>query len=388
MLSNGFLESLSQLPSPLLTAYVRTTPEEASLQGSEPRYLHFAKEEGKAVAQGLPSEEQELFSKELERVTEFLSHPKSHGSLVIFAGPSVWQAMPLQVEVKDELSWGKPLVAQLVWLAGEHKEYGIVAVDHKGARFFRYFLRDVLEGPEKTFNIEFSGWRQKDLGKINSEGMSITHGTQRDVFDKRMANQYVRLCRETAEQAATFFANNHLAAIFLVGPDKLTAVIEAKFPRSSRLSFIRDDQDLARVSPPELLKHLEPRIADWEREHEKALITALTDHARGAIVGGETLLQLQRGMVRTLVLARDFDIVLQQCRECSWKGRCAERVCPVCQGEVGDATLRDVLPELLLKHQVDLEIVSDEPAERLKQMGGMAGWLRQKKVTAKAGARR
>jgi Bacterial archaeo-eukaryotic release factor family 10 len=387
MLSNGFLESLSQFSPPLLTAYVRTTPEEASLQGTEPRYLHFVKEQGKSVAQGLPSDEQVLFSKELERVTEFLSQPKSHGSLVIFAGPSVWQVVPLQVEVKDELSWGKPSLAQLVWLTGEHKQYGIVEVDHKRARFFRYFLGELAEGPKKTFGIDISGWRQKDLGKVISEGMSITHGTQRDVFDKRLEYQYVRLCRETAQQAAAYFANNHLAAIFLVGPDKLTAAVEAKFPRIFRLPFIRDDQDLARVNPPELLKHLEPRIADWEREHQKALVNALTEDARGAILGfEETLLQLQRGMVRTLVLARDFDPVLHYCSECSWKGRCADRVCPVCEGAVGNTTLRDVLPELLLKHAVELEIVSDEPAERLKQMGGMAGWLRKKKVTAKAGA--
>ncbi len=387
MLSNAFLESLSQFSPPLLTAYVRTTPEEASLQGTEPRYLHFVKEQGKSVAQDLPSDEQVLFSKELERVTEFLSQPKSHGSLVIFAGPSVWQVVPLQVEVKDELSWGKPSLSQLVWLTGEHKQYGIVEIDHKRARFFRYFLGELAEGPKKTFGIDISGWRQKDLGKVTSEGMSITHGTQRDVFDKRLEYQYVRLCRETAQQAAAYFANNHLAAIFLVGPDKLTAAVEAKFPRIFRLPFIRDDQDLARVSPPELLKHLEPRIADWEREHQKALVNALTEDTRGAILGfEETLLQLQRGMVRTLVLARDFDPVLHYCSECSWKGRCADRVCPVCEGAVGNTTLRDVLPELLLKHAVELEILSDEPAERLKQMGGMAGWLRKKKVTAKAGA--
>ena len=387
MLSTSRLESLSQLPSPLLTAYVRTTPEEASLQGSEPRYLHFLKEEAKSLVKKLRSKEQELFSKELERVMEFLSQPKSHGSLVIFAGPSVWQVVALQVEVKDELSWGNRALGQLFWLAGEHKQYGIVAVDHKSARFFRYFLHEIVEGPEKTFSFEISGWRQKDLGKVTSEGMSITHGTQRDVFDKRMKNQYVRLCREAAQQAATFFAANHPAAIFLIGPDKLTATIEAKFPRTSRLPFVRVDQDLARLSPPELRKHLEPRIADWEREHDKVLITALTEDPRGTIVGfGETLLQLQRGMVRTLVVARDFDAAVQQCRECNWKGQCADRVCPLCQGELGNTTLRGVLPELLLKHAVGLEVVSEAPAQRLKQLGGMAGWLRKKKVTAKAGA--
>jgi Bacterial archaeo-eukaryotic release factor family 10 len=387
MLSTSLLESLSRLPSPLLTAYVRTTPDEASLHGGVPKYLHFLKEAGKSAAQGLPSDEQELFSKELERVAEFLSQPKSHGSVVIFAGPSIWQVVPLQVKVKEELAWGKPSLAQLFCLSGEHKQYGIVEVDHKGARFFRYFLGEAVEGPEKNFNIQTSGWKKKDLGHVASENMSITHGTQRDVFDKRMENQYVRLCHEAAQQAGTFFANDHLAAIFLVGPNKLTAAIEAKFPRIFQLPFVKDDQDLARVSPPELLKHLEPRIADWERERQKGLVNALLEDARGAVGGfDETFTQLQRGSIRTLVLARDLDAVMHQCVQCGWMDRSGDQACPVCGRERHTATLREVLPELLLKHQVDLEIVSGEPAERLKQIGGMAGLLRQKKITVKARA--
>jgi hypothetical protein len=389
MITTSLLESLSQLPSPLLTAYVRTTPDEAALQGAAPRYLHSLKEEGRSIAESLASEEREPFSKQLERVVEFLSQkPKSHGSLVIFAGPTVWEVV-LLAEVTNELSWGKPSLGQLFWLAGEHKQYGIVTVDHKGARFFHYSLGEIVEGEEKKFVIDISGWRQKDLGKVTGKGVAKTHGTQRDVFDKRVDNQYVRLCRETAQQATTFFSGKELAAVFVVVLDKLITAIQAKFLRNCRLPIVRDDQDLARVSPPELMKHLEPRIADWEREHQKSLVAALTEDARGAIVGfEETLLQLQRGMVRTLVLARDFDAVLHQCRECSWKGRCADRVCPVCEGETVDATLREVLPEILLRQAVELEIVSDEPAERLKQMGGMAGWLRQKKVTAKAAGSR
>jgi Bacterial archaeo-eukaryotic release factor family 10 len=389
MLSTALLESLSQLPSPLLTAYVSTSPDDASLQGGAPRYLHSLKEEGRVLAERLPCEDREPFLAQLQRVIEFLSKPKSHGSVVFFSGSSAWQVVALQAEVKTELSWGKPNTGQLVWLAGEHKQYGIVAMDHKGARFFHYSLGEMIEGPEKTFVIETSGWKKKDLGKITSEHMAITHGTQRDVFDKRMENQYVRLCRETAHDAAAFFANNHLAAIFLVGPSKLTSLVEAKFPRSFRVPIVRDGQDLARLTPPELFDHLQPRFANWEREHQRALVAALVEDARGAIGGfDETLIHLRRGMIRTLVLARDFDAALRQCQKCGWKGRSAERSCPVCQNELADTTLRDVLPEILLRRAVELEIVSGEPAERLKQMGGIAGWLRQKKVTATVGVSR
>lgn len=389
MVTTSLLASLSRLSSPLLTAYVRTSPEEASLQGAAPRYLHSLKEEGRSVGDGLASEEHAAFSKQLERVMEFLSQKKSHGSLVIFAGPSVWEVVSLKAEVRNELSWGKPSFAQLVWLTGEHKQYGIVAIDHKGARFIHYSLGEVVEGKEKKFVVDVSGWRQKDLGKVMGEDVAKTHGTQRDVFDKRLDNQYVRLCRETAQQAATFFGSKDIAALFLVGPDKLITAIESKVPRTSRLPIVRIDQDLARVSLPELLKHVGPHIEGWEQQHQAELVTALMEGDRGTIGGfDESLAQLQKGKIRTLVVARDFDSVLHQCISCRWMDRSADGVCPVCGGQRRDVSLRDVLPALLLEHAVELEVVNNETGERLKQLGGMAAWIRQKKATASAAASR
>jgi hypothetical protein len=386
MLSTALLESLSRLPSPLLTAYVQTSPDDASLQGTAPRYLHFLKEEGQSVAGTLASKEQELFFKELERVTQFLSQPKSHGNFVIFAGPSVWQVMPLQAEIKNELSWGKPSLTQLLWIAGEHKQYGVVAVDHKGARFFHYSLGEIDEGEKREFAVDTSEWKKKDLGHVTGQHISKTRGPQRDVFDRRMENQYARLCHEAAQQAATFFSAENLAAVFLVGPDKLITALEEKFPRTFP-PVVRIDQDLARVDLVELRRHLELRIAAWEREHQTALVDAITEAERGTIGGfDEALAQLQRGKVRTLLLVRDFDPILHQCAQCRWIDRSGDPACPACGGQRRPVSLREALPELLRKHHVELELVSGKAAERLQAMGGMAALIRQpKKIIAKAG---
>jgi Bacterial archaeo-eukaryotic release factor family 10 len=387
MLSTSLLESFSRLPSPLLTAYVRTSPDEASLQGAAPRYLHLLKEEGQSVAENLASNGQGPFLKQLERVTKFLSQRKSHGSFVIFAGSSVWEVVALQAEVRSELTWGKPSLTQLLWLSREHKQYGIVAVDHKGARFFHYSLGEIVEGKEKEFAIDTSGWKHEELGHVTGQGVKKTRGSQREVFDRRMENQYARLCGQTAQQAATLFSAKDLAAVFLVGPDKLITAVEAKFPRTLRLPIVRVDQDLARVDPSELRRHLEPRIAAWEGEHQTALVNAIAEAERGTIGGfDETLAQLQKGKVGILVLARDFDTLLHQCVECRWMDRSADPVCPACGSQRRPITLRESLPELLRKHRVELEIVSGEAAKRLKETGGMGAWIRQpKKITARAG---
>ena len=203
-----------------------------------------------------------------------------------------------------------------------------------------------------------------------------------------MESQYARLCRETAQQAVNFCTKKDLAAVFLVGPDRLIRPIKAKFPRSFRQPIVLFDQDLARVTLLELQKHLEPQIAGWERKHEAELVTAVTGNERGTIAGfDETLAHLQKGKIRTLVLARGLDADLRQCVQCGWTDRSADPVCSVCGSKRRTVTLRDVLPDLARRHQVEIEVVSGEAAERLKKAEGMGAWLRQPKSASARGGR-
>ena len=383
MLTMSQLEPLSQLPPPLLTAYVRTVSVEASLHGTTPGYLAWLKDESRPVAESLSPAEQELFRKQLNRVEEFLRQRQPHErSLVIFAGPAVWEIVSLQREVQNELHWGNPAVTQLLWLASEHKPFGIVAVDHAGARFFHYWLGEMIEHEEKKFAVDISQWKKEELGHVTGQGVRKTRGSQREVFRRRMEGQYARLCHETAQQAVIFCTKKDLAAVFLVGLDRLIRPIEAKFPRGFRQPIILVDQDLARVTLLELQKHLEPQIASWERTREAELVTAVVGNERGTIAGfDETLAHLQKGKIHILVLARGLDADLRQCIQCGWTDRSADPTCSVCGSKRRTVTLRDALPDLVRRHQVEIDVVSDDAAERLKKIEGMGAWLRQSKST-------
>ena len=120
-----------------------------------------------------------------------------------------------------------------VWLASEHKPYGFVAVDRTGAHFFHYWFGEIVEHGQKKFDIDTSQWKKKELGHFTGQGIRKTRGTQRDVFEKRMVSQYARLCRETAQQAADLCGRMHLAAVFVVGPERLIKQIKAKFPKGA-----------------------------------------------------------------------------------------------------------------------------------------------------------
>ena len=143
MVTMDRLDTLSRMSAPLVTAYIYANPSEARQHSLAPAGVAWLKTEGRAVANGLPGEEQEAFLKQLNRVEEYLRDRVPHErSLVIFAGPSGWETIPLQIEVKNEIHWGKPALGQLLWIMGEHKTHGVLVVDHTGAKFFQYWFGD------------------------------------------------------------------------------------------------------------------------------------------------------------------------------------------------------------------------------------------------------
>ena len=107
---------------------------------------------------------------------------------MIFAGPSAWEIVSLQRAVQNELHWGKPALTQLVWLASEHRPYGIIVVDHAGARFFHYWLGEIVEYEEMKFAVDISHWKTKELSHVVDAGQEIRlspipaggRGNQRD----------------------------------------------------------------------------------------------------------------------------------------------------------------------------------------------------------------
>jgi hypothetical protein len=375
MFATNQIESSFEFASPVLTAYVRTSPSDASSHRLTREYMTSLRMTGRSISGSLRPPERETFLKQLDRVEEFLQQRKPHErGLVIFAGPGIWKTVSLQQEVEDELHWGKPALAQLFWLAVEHKPYGIVVVDHAGARFFRYWLGEIAEYKEKRFAIDISQWKRKDLGHVSGQGVEKTWGSKRDLFEKRIEGQYAHLCHETADHAAKLYVSKEVSAVFLVGPDRLIKPIEAKFPSSFHKPIVLFEQDLARVSTSELLRHLEPQIAAWQRKHQAEVAAGVTGDQRGTVAGfDETLNDLQKGKLRALVLNQGLDATLRQCVHCGWTDRSADPICTVCGSERRSVTFRDALPELARRHPCEIEVVSGDVAEDLNKSGGMAG---------------
>jgi len=377
MLRPGLLQSLPELPSPVLTVYLDTSVAKAGSRGLTASYLARLESQIKLVAPTVSREDQQSFHAQAERVEAYLrSHPIERRGVVIFAGPSIWEMILLQVDTEDEVHWGAPSLARLFWLLDEHRPYGVVLADSKRAQFFLWWLGEMLELEEMEFRLEAS--KEKEMGPVARPGVRMSRGTNRDVFEHHVGAQYAHFDREIAAQIGRWRAAESLDAVFLVGLSDMVRDIQKELPQALREEVVLVEEDLGWMSRAELQERIAPIVVSHEREREIRLVDDLLGSDRGVSIGiDETLARLQQGRIRRLVVVKGFNGNLRQCVRCGQVDRTADPVCPVCNGERRTTTLREILPGLGRRHQVAVEVVSGEAARKLQEAGGMGAWLRE-----------
>jgi hypothetical protein len=389
MVEMNEVRAFLSLPQPVLTAYLDVNPARPVNRGPDPENLTWLNAAGKGLANTIAPGEQKAFREQLERVETFLrGRIAPRRSVVIFAGPETWEFVPLQVAVENEIHWGRPAVSQLVRLLSRHKPYGVAVIDLAGARFFRYWLGDMTELEQKKFVINISDWRKKDMGKVSRKvghvSVQKTRGADRDTFERRREEQYRRLHSETAQQAVELCERHGLAALFLVGDTRLIEPIAAEFPNEFRPRVAIVEEDLGGIISSALEERLEPAIADWESAQESEHVTALLRTQRGAVLGAEkTLAELQRGRIRTVVIPTTLDGQFRLCPACGRADSSEDVTCPNCGSERKSVSFCEGLPELAWKYEAEVEFVGGQASQRLAEAGGIGGWLRLPKSSAR-----
>ena len=379
MLKPGTIQSLPELPAPLLTIYLDTNLAKQTSRGLRPDYLTRFESQAKLIAETVPTGDLPLFLQQVQRADAYLkNHPLQCRGAVIFAGHYTWELIPLQVEVEDEVRWGAPALAQLFWQLDEHKPYGIVLVGQKRAQIFLWWLGEMLELEEKEFRMGPS--KVKEMGPVSrTAGVRVSRGKDHDVYEHHVDAQYAHYHKQIAEHVDRLCAAEHLDSLFVVGLVEMAKGVQRELPQGLREKTTVIDADLGWVvSRAELQKRIEPFIERYEHEREKVLIDGLLGDSRAVVIGiDETLVQLQQGRIRNLTVVKGLDGSLRQCLKCSWADRTQDPACPACGGERQAVRLREVLPLLARRYNVSVEVVSGEAASRLQQAGGMGAWLRE-----------
>jgi peptide subunit release factor 1 (eRF1) len=378
MLDKNIVSPLSELPSPVLTVYLNTQPADPSVHALTQRNSLWLKEEAKRVLGAIHPREWRTFQEQVERIDRFtIERVPEEQALLILAGDSTWRVVRLPIAAENEMHWGRPALSQLEMMLDENKPHCVAVIDRKGARCFRYWLGEMRQLAQRRFEIDSAKWKKKDMGIVAGQDVKKTRGSQRDVFAHRVDAQYRRFCRETANDVARLCRSERLDMIFVVGSKRLTQPLEASLAKSVRGRVVSIEADLGQLPLSKLQERLKSKIAASQENRQLALVKKLANDGRHSVLGiDETLAQLQKGKLRTLVLPHHLNGTLHECIECGWMNRSADPVCPACGRELRSADLRDALFASARQANTDISVVAGGAESKLTELGGIGGWLR------------
>ncbi len=371
-------EALAQLPEPLLTVYLDTNPGLPTNCRAIPGYMAWLKTEARDLLARVGESKSSLLYAQVQRVERYLDQQRpAHTGVLIFAGPTVWQVLPLHVDPTNQLHWGKPDLWQLISIADQHRPMCAVVVDHSGARLYISSFGVLTQFAEQEFKIDVSQWKEKEHAHMARRGTRMPHGAQRDLYERRVEGEYLHLLHEVGKTIEAYCDTHSIDQIFLLGTDRLTKQIELGLEPRLRGQVTRIQHASLKESARKTLARIEASIQEHELARGERSIAGLLNRTRGTVTGvDQTLNQLQRGRLDSLLLADELNPILRQCGTCRFVTASASRHCPVCNAEQSATTLHEILPALLTRHACRMELVEGSAAARLRSAGSIGGRLR------------
>jgi peptide chain release factor subunit 1 len=343
-MDQGLIERLASFDGRgacVLSTYLSLAPE----RQVERTYRTVFKDLAKELRERLDEPRREALGAEVARVRDWLESapPQGLGLAIFSCTPAgLWETLALHVPVRDRLVFeSTPYVAPLLDLLDGYERYAVALVDKEKARFFSVFLGEI----EETDDF-------KDFVPAKHVAEYLTDLHRRRPFDR----------------------------LILAGPEEATSELRRLLPRALASRVVAAIPAETFAGPQEILDRTLEIERQIERATEDRLLSELFETAAAgglARVGIEpTLEALFLGEVRTLVVADGAQAEGSECANCGRLATGRPSACPACGSQMDPVTdLFERAIERTVAMAGSVEVVHDEPAQRLLQAGGGLGAL-------------
>lgn len=371
-------ESVAPHPAPVLSLYLDVNPANPDAV----RKAHVRKAKEALMELDLPN----AYSEEVLRRIE-LDHVIPRGrTLVIFAGEDpneLFESYYFQTELpllelgdRALAHWGAPYVAPILLALDEQERYALASVATESWRIFELFLGEIGEIDSGELEKDSAAWPHYTEAR-RSPGLTgpVRGGSSSDRYRDRKEVWTLRMYRRAANTLDHEVHERGIDRVILLGQSGPVSDFEAVLPRSLRQKVVarlpNPSNNDARLQ--EWLALVQPELEQIERNHEEELL----DRVREQGIWGleETLAALQEGRLSVLLVPWGHTGNVYMCEGSGLVApglEWAKRLCP------GDSYqlvhFKEVLPELVDRYGVKLELLGDETAAKLdSEFGGLAG---------------
>lgn len=366
MLNDAELRELLEInvPESVLSVYLNTEPSKGNTETYKLRLRNMLKTVN--------------LRQDVEAIERYVDHEYDWNGrgLVMFScvGKAFFQTFPLAIPVRDFAYVGnQPSIKPLANLLENYGGYGVVLVDKQGARLFSFHLGHLNEQ---------EGVMGETIKRTKRGGASSVHGQRGGVAGKTNAMDETvdRNMKDMAEFASRFFEENRVRRILISGSDDNVSLFRSLLPKAWQSLVVGTfPMSMTATHAEVLVRALE--IGDHaEREREKrsldTLLTAASKKKNEAVMGLEnTLLAINNGRVRTLILIEDKHQSGFHCPDCNILTTNPVEHCSDCGGKI--TPLPDVIEiavSAVISHGGDVELLSTTP--EFEEKGGIGALLR------------
>lgn len=360
-----------------LTVYLNTGP-----NLSRSSFLASYKNLIRNLTPSVPEADRKVFDAVTTEAYNRLSQFTPEGnSTLIFATENGWRQYSSRVPVRDEAWWGRPNVHQLLWLLEEYRPYGVIIADQQKVRFLAVRLGEFEVYREFSGTIDTTDWQRQRLGSSHRGRAYQKGGNDLERFNSRYMEQVRGFWRSLHKPLAELITRYHVHRIVVAGNKSLLPEFTKTLPESISRNIVAQVTMDAFISPTDAVKKISAEIEAWERRIEMGVVSQLLDFAsvsNKAAIGLEpTLKYLQEGRAAKLVVVKDFDREVLKCAHCEEVVPDGTGGCRQCNASVlQKARMAMVLPKLVYRYNVPVEIVKGEAGVELEKSGGIGVFLR------------
>jgi hypothetical protein len=300
--------------------------------------------------------------KVIEEVENTLSSGKS---IIIFASLDFFEIASPDINVKNEIWWGKPSTGQLDWIMEEYRGYSVVNIDSAKLSYYGIALNEVVKEWQTIIKPDTLAWQVRNTptesGLREKSIPGLRGGDQKEIVERHVNEEVQKFWKSSISNIENLNQELGTKHTILMGQDAHIQSFQ-KFLDPTKVNVIGKVSLQREVNLKELLTSSQKFFEDYEREHENKLIAEITSRASGkmpASVGLRDVLKtIQEGKANLTVISNTADSILLECKSCCNVMTNDIKECSKCASkDLRIGTVKTLLPPLLRKYKTRLNIV-------------------------------
>lgn len=229
--------------------------------------------------------------------------------LAAFFTPTAEQVYRLPVPVENRWSFGKPLIAPLLWAVDEYEPYLIVMVDQEKAQLITAYLGNTTVEDRLETDVYEYDFGQKTLMPATSAvvgGHPLTQGSNREAYQNMINEHTARFHREVVDHLEKLVQKHPHIRIVIGGEEHSAHAVRGYLPKQLEPSLVGVLPIPMKTGEHEILERILPEAMEYERKQELDLVQEVIDFAKSGGRGAlgrkavDEALTMQR--VETLLL--------------------------------------------------------------------------------------